>query len=380
MEFGSVAKYLEDKTILVTGATSFLAKVFIEKILRTQPHVKKLYLLLRAKDTKSATQRLLNEIIRTDLFRVLRESYKLNFDDFILAKVDMIPGDTSSVDLGVKDLSLREQMWREIDIVVNIAATTNFDERYDVALRTNTFGALNALNFAKKCDRIEMFLHTSTGIEKEGIVVEKSFEMGETLNGNATEEAIRLAMKNVGIKRARLYGWPNTYLFTKAMGEMLLGHFKADLPLVIIRPTMVTSTYKEPFPGWIEGLRNVNPIILAYGKGKLPYFLGNPNTVFDVIPADMVINAMIVAIIAMMAHTNQSCEIVYHSGSSLRNPIKFLDIKDYSIRYFMKHPLINTNGNPIKVGETTLLSSMKEFLLRMAFHYALYMKVCHKLN
>jgi fatty acyl-CoA reductase len=39
------------------------------------------------------------------------------------------------------------------------------------------------------------------------------------------------------------------------MGEMLLMHFKDDLPLAIIRPTIVSSTYKDPFPGWIEGLR-----------------------------------------------------------------------------------------------------------------------------
>lgn len=36
--------------------------VFVEKILRVQPNVKKLYLLLRAADDKSATQRLHDEV------------------------------------------------------------------------------------------------------------------------------------------------------------------------------------------------------------------------------------------------------------------------------------------------------------------------------
>lgn len=57
------------------------------------------------------------------------------------------------------------------------------------------------------------------------------------------------------MNRARKYGWPNTYVFTKAMGEMLLGEFKGNIPLVIIRPTIVTSTFREPFPGWVEGIR-----------------------------------------------------------------------------------------------------------------------------
>lgn len=39
------------------------------------------------------------------------------------------------------------------------------------------------------------------------------------------------------------------------MGEMQVVHHKDNVPLIIIRPTMVTSTLKDPFPGWIEGLR-----------------------------------------------------------------------------------------------------------------------------
>ncbi|MED6117761.1 putative fatty acyl-CoA reductase 5, partial [Stylosanthes scabra] len=61
MELGSIIEFLEGKTIFVTGATGFLAKVFVEKILRVQPNIKKLYLLVRAEDTESATQRLHNE-------------------------------------------------------------------------------------------------------------------------------------------------------------------------------------------------------------------------------------------------------------------------------------------------------------------------------
>jgi hypothetical protein len=55
--------------------------------------------------------------------------------------------------------------------------------------------------------------------------------------------------------RANLYGWPNTYVFTKAMGEMLVGTMKEKISTVIVRPTIITSTYKEPFPGWVEGVR-----------------------------------------------------------------------------------------------------------------------------
>jgi fatty acyl-CoA reductase len=39
------------------------------------------------------------------------------------------------------------------------------------------------------------------------------------------------------------------------MGEMLLGQLKENLSAAIVRPAIVTSTFKEPFPGWSEGVR-----------------------------------------------------------------------------------------------------------------------------
>ncbi|KAK6230133.1 hypothetical protein QUC31_001651 [Theobroma cacao] len=336
MELDHVVKFLQGKTILVTGATGFLAKIFVEKILRIQPNVNKLYLLLKAADAKSATKRLHSEIIDTELFTILRDNWGSEFDSFILTKVIAVPGDISSENLGVNESKLREQMLKEIEIVVHVAATTGFNESYDVALAINTFGALNVLSFAKKCDKIKLFLHTSTAYvcgEEAGIILEKPFSVDDTLLKtckldiieekriveekldelrfqHAPNEVIKSEMKEFGLKRAKLYGWPNTYVFTKAMGEMLLGNFKGDLPLVIIRPTMIASTYKEPFPGWIEGVRTIDSVIVSYGKGKLTCFPGYPNSALDVIPADMVVNAMVVA---MSVHTsNQSCQTIYH--------------------------------------------------------------------
>ena len=58
-----------------------------------------------------------------------------------------------------------------------------------------------------------------------------------------------------GWSRARNYGWQNTYSFTKAMGEMVVEDTKGELPVIIIRPSIIESTLKEPIPGWIEGNR-----------------------------------------------------------------------------------------------------------------------------
>ncbi|KAF7822602.1 fatty acyl-CoA reductase 3-like [Senna tora] len=129
MELGGVPHFLKGKTILVTGATGFLAKVFVEKLLRTQSDIKKLYLLLRASDSDAAQKRLHHEIIRKDLFRVLREKWGGDFDTLISEKVEAIAGDVSVVKLGLEDANLQTKLVQQIDIIVNLAASTNFDER-----------------------------------------------------------------------------------------------------------------------------------------------------------------------------------------------------------------------------------------------------------
>ncbi|RYR55046.1 hypothetical protein Ahy_A06g030297 [Arachis hypogaea] len=141
MEVGSVLQFLQDKTILVVGATGFLAKIFLEKVLRVQPNIKKVFLLLRAADPKSAAHRLNNEILGTDLFNLLKEKLGANFNSFISEKLTVFPGDICYEDLGLKDSTLKEEICNQVDVIVNLAATTNFDERYDIALDLNVFGA-----------------------------------------------------------------------------------------------------------------------------------------------------------------------------------------------------------------------------------------------
>ncbi|XP_058190370.1 alcohol-forming fatty acyl-CoA reductase-like isoform X1 [Rhododendron vialii] len=407
MELGNVAQFLENRSILVTGATGFLAKIFVEKILRVQPNVKKLYLLVRAPDAKSASQRFHDEAIAKDLFRVLREKMgAASFQTLISEKVTLVPGDiTCEKYMGVKDSNLAEEMRREVDIVVNLAATTNFDERYDVAFNLNTMGAKNVLDFSKMCAKLKMLLHVSTAYvsgERAGLILEKPYCMGETLNGlnldldmekkimeerlielqakEATEQEITLVMKDLGIQRARKYGWPNTYVFTKAMGEMLLGQIKGNTnstPLVILRPTIITSTYKEPFPGWVEGIRTVDSFVVSYGKGRLTCLLGDSQSILDMIPADMVVNSMLVAMAANATHDQLASDdhvVIYQVGSSVSNPIRLNSVQDYVQLYFQKHPWIGRDGKAVKVGNVTRLTSMASFHRYMAIWYLLPLK------
>ncbi|KAF5187964.1 Fatty acyl-coa reductase, partial [Thalictrum thalictroides] len=91
------------------------------------------------------------------------------------------------------------------------------------------------------------------------------------------------------------------------------------------------------------------------------------------IPADMVVNAMIVA---MVTHANQtSHQFIYHVGSSLKNPFNPNVFADYVYHYFTKNPVISKEGNRIRVKKVTVLPSMDSFVTYMKVHYIIPLKV-----
>ncbi|GLJ25416.1 hypothetical protein SUGI_0486570 [Cryptomeria japonica] len=165
-------------------------------------------------------------------------------------------------------------------------AVTSFDARYDVALETNTRGPSRLMEFGRSCRKLQLFLHVSTAYvngQREGRIVEKPFKgledapalnilneielakislnfhqtrMSEPQSSKATnEDGISQTMKDMALERARTYGWNDVYVFSKAMGEMFLDQNRGEIPLAIVRPSVIEGTYSDPFPGWIEGLR-----------------------------------------------------------------------------------------------------------------------------
>lgn len=63
--------------------------------------------------------------------------------------------------------------------------------------------------------------------------------------------------------------YPNTYTFTKSLAEHLFqSRYSAlQLPLVIVRPSVIGATVSEPVPSWIEGIGAFTGIFVATGLG-----------------------------------------------------------------------------------------------------------------
>lgn len=54
----SIPEFYRDKDVFVTGATGLIGKVLIEKLLRSCPNVRRVFVLLREKKSKDIEQRL----------------------------------------------------------------------------------------------------------------------------------------------------------------------------------------------------------------------------------------------------------------------------------------------------------------------------------
>uniref|UniRef100_A0ACD5XYF2 Uncharacterized protein n=1 Tax=Avena sativa TaxID=4498 RepID=A0ACD5XYF2_AVESA len=417
LDEGKITEYFRNKSVLITGSTGFLGKILVEKILRVQPDVKKIYVPVRAADAAAAKRRIQTEVVGKELFGLLREKHGDGFDAFIEEKIVPLAGDVMHEGFGVHRDTLRElRVAEELNVIVNGAATTNFYERYDVALDVNVAGVRHMCEFARRCPNLEVLLHVSTAYvtgERQGLVQERPFRAGETLkdgthldidtevklakdlkkqleaDGDLSPKEERKAMKELGLTRARHFGWPNTYVFTKSMGEMMLGRMLGgvgDVPVVIVRPSIITSVQSDPLPGWIEGTRTIDAILIGYAKQNLSCFLADLDLTMDVMPGDMVVNAMMAATVAHARPSSKPQQAppppssVYHVSSSLRHPAPYAVLYRTGIKYFEENPRTGPDGRPVRTRKVRFLSSIASFHLFMVLKYRLPLELLHLLS
>ena len=427
--------FLSERTVLLTGSTGFLAKVFLEKLLWEQPDVRKVFLVIAPRGAQTAEDRLAKEIIAAPLFDRLRARHGADFEAFARAKLVPVAGD-----LGVDGLGLSPEaasaIEKETDVVVHSAATTTFDERFDVAVNINTLGPRRVLALAKRCENLKVMCHVSTAFVnglRVGPAAERAFRVGDSVAVELAErkkkrdafsargasldaakppaaflaakgkgvdpyEEIALAfaeaeacdraesgegassrMTRLGSARARANGWQDTYVFTKAMGEQILSAERDDVPLVIVRPSIVEGALLEPFPGWIEGVRMADPLILAYGKGLIRGFVGDKQGVLDIVPVDAVVNVMLAALArkagedgSREARTSDQLDAVsadvdditvYHVATSTLNPLNFAEFLRIVSGHFAEHPLADKRSGASIVPD----ANIEVFSSRLAF-------------
>ncbi|KAJ8972159.1 hypothetical protein NQ314_000385, partial [Rhamnusium bicolor] len=128
-----IAEVFRGRTLFISGATGFIGKTLVEKLLRVCD-VRKIYILIRGKKGKSPNDRF------QDIFN--------NF------KCVPIVGDVTEIDLGLSKED-RETLQNEVEFIYHCAATTRFDDTLKNAIIINTRGTKFMLDLAEECTHLK---------------------------------------------------------------------------------------------------------------------------------------------------------------------------------------------------------------------------------
>lgn len=372
-----VAAALEGKHVFITGATGFIGKVLVEKLLWSVPEVAGLSLLIRARSRGEADERLRREILASPPFARLRALHGEAWDGWARDKVRAVPGDLGRDRFGLAEGAYAD-LCRRVERVVGCAATVTFDERLDRAVEINARGAERTLALARDGGGLPL-VHVSTCFvcgDRRGTVLERP-EGGDSgdpggpggLDGAGTlaalAEACRAARAETGgeengapfvaagAEQAARYGFHDVYTLTKALGETLILEGRGPVPVAIVRPAIVESALSEPLPGWLQAVRVVDPLLAAYGRGLARDLPGAAGVPLEIVPVDLVANLLVAALAELPAAPESGgpdaspATRVYQLGSA-RNPVTLGELMDHAREGFRRCPVEDSNGEPVR--------------------------------
>ncbi|KAK3922413.1 Fatty acyl-CoA reductase 1 [Frankliniella fusca] len=400
-----VSRALAAKDVLVTGGSGFMGRVLLEKLLRSCPDIGTVYLLLRAKKGVAPADRVA-DIVNVPLFdQVRREQPEC------LSKLVAVSGDCAELGLGLAAED-RAMLRDRVSVVFHGAASVRFDDPVQKAVLLNTRGAREVAELCAGMRQLQAsaLVYTSTAYTNmnQDMVEERLYpaQLDWRRVIRAAEDAdTAAAMDNLGPKLLRYH--PNTYTFSKALAEHIMAEAAAslNLPVVIVRPTVVIGAAKEPLVGWLDNLNSPATLWAAVAMGVIRVSrLFSTDAVTDYLPVDIVTKATImaawstatdqwrskgedaekglnlpvvnVAISDVHAVPGWVCYEIYHKSVRLRAPAPrairypvFLDVADNWLLYTAMHLVYHV-----------MFGAVMDGLLRLTKQKPRLMKVYRKLE
>ncbi|XP_047246817.1 fatty acyl-CoA reductase 1 isoform X2 [Girardinichthys multiradiatus] len=345
----NIPEYYAGKNVVISGATGFMGKVLLEKLLRSCPGVKAVYVMVRSKAGQSPQARIA-DMINCKLFERL-QAEQPDFAEKIIA----VNSDLTLLEL---DLSKEDQsiLVENINIVFHCAATIRFNEPLKDAMQLNVLATQKMLALAHRMKHLEVFIHVSTAYAHcDREVIEEVVypppvnyrKLIDTLDWMDDDLVATLTPKLIGER-------PNTYTYTKALAEYLVLQEAGDLNIAIVRPSIVGASWKEPFPGWIDNFNGPSGIFIAAGKGILRTMRASNDAVADLVPVDVVINATLAAAWFSGSQRVNRSLMVYNCTTGGINPFHWGEVENCINMTFKNNPLeqafrrpnVNLRSNP----------------------------------
>src|SRR5215210_4766428 len=222
--------------VLLTGATGFVGREILSRFLaRDDRHI---YALVRAENDDQAAGRLPAH-----------------------ERLTAVAGDIEQRELGLAERT-GERLRGDVTTVLHCAASVSFDLQLEEARSVNVEGTRRMLEFARTCDRLERFSYVSTAYvagEPGGLFREDELAVGQEFR--------------------------NPYERSKFEAELALRSEGADLPLQILRPSIVVG---DSSTGRTSSFNVLYGPLKAFARGAVPAIPARRDAPVDIVPVDYV--------------------------------------------------------------------------------------------
>lgn len=236
---GDIKSFYTNKNVFVTGATGYLGKVLIEKLLRDCTDMGKMFIMLRANSQNDAITKF-DKFKKSAIFDIIKKD-----NPSAMEKIHLIVGDMSAKNLKLSDEDVT-LLTNEVHVLFHCAASVRFDETLKFAVTLNAKGTQQLLELAKKMKDLEAFVHVSTAFSNTNVKNVKEIVYEPIMDYKTIIEASENEGRDMwqSIEKAVKRQFPNTYVFSKNLAEKIVFDAKDKIPVTIVRPSLGTFNYQ----------------------------------------------------------------------------------------------------------------------------------------
>jgi thioester reductase-like protein len=238
---------VEDELILVTGFPALEARKLVEHVLSNESETR-LALVVLPKLLETA------------------ERHIGKLEPEARARVEVLEGDAAAIDMGLSGTEIRS-LARRVTRIHHVAHLGYVGVDRETA-QMNVQGAVEAVEIARCCDELRCLVHHSTAHvsgDREGTVYEEELDEGQTFHSIVQE--------------------------TRMTAELVMRRAMADLPITVVRPTMIVGDSGTGEADRLDGAYLLVMLLLGLpGDMAVPLPTGSDNPL-DIVPIDYVVKA-----------------------------------------------------------------------------------------
>jgi long-chain acyl-CoA synthetase len=234
--------------VFLTGGTGFLGMELIARLLERAdgPDV---FVAVRAGDDAEAHHRIDELLAR--LYETPPESSR---------RLHPVRADLTAEGMGLSAED-RRLVTESVDRVIHCAASISFTLPLDEARRINVDGTRAVLDLAREVQGLKRLVHVSTAY----------------VAGRAAGPFHETDLEG--------HDFRNTYEQTKLEAELLVAEAAADLPVAVVRPSIVVG---ESDSGWTAAFNVIYWPLQAFARGLFDEIPADADAIVDLVPVDYV--------------------------------------------------------------------------------------------